>query len=66
MTDCLGIKLFAGNSNIELGKKVASKLSLPLGKVKVGKFSNGETAVTIEESVRNYDVCILAIEFPNG
>jgi len=61
-----GISLIAGNSNIELAKKVAHNLRQPLGHCTVTKFSNDETAVTIEESVRNKDVYILqSISNPN-
>jgi len=54
-----GIALLAGNSNLELAKKVAHHLRQPLGKSSVSKFANDETSVTVEESVRNKDVYIL-------
>jgi len=59
MNDCLGMKLFSGTSNLELAKKISFGLGIPLGKCKIGRFSNGEINVSIEESVRNFDVYII-------
>lgn len=42
------VKLFTGNANPDLAKSIANILGIPLGKAKVGKFSNGETMVEIE------------------
>jgi len=54
-----GIKLLTGNSNRDLAERIALCLDIPLAKCEVGKFSNGETSVTIGESVRDYDVFII-------
>jgi len=54
-----GIKLLCGNSNPDLAKRISNYLDIPLAKCEVGKFSNGETSVTIGESVRDYDVFII-------
>lgn len=43
-------KLFTGNANPELAAAIADRLKIPMGKCTVGKFSNGETNVTIHES----------------
>ncbi|MEP6389391.1 MAG: ribose-phosphate pyrophosphokinase [Halioglobus sp.] len=51
--------VFTGNANPELARKVASRLYLTIGKAKVGKFSDGEVAVEINENVRGKDVFIL-------
>jgi ribose-phosphate pyrophosphokinase len=53
------IVLFHGNSHPELGKLIAKRLGIELGKATVSKYSNNETSVVIEESVRNKDVFIL-------
>ncbi|ODV88630.1 hypothetical protein CANCADRAFT_3275 [Tortispora caseinolytica NRRL Y-17796] len=53
------IKLLAGNSHPELANLVSEKLGIPLCKVKVSRYANMETAVTIGESVRDEDVFIL-------
>ena len=53
------IKLFCGNSHPELAALIAHRLGIEVGKAAVVKYSNGETAVTIGESVRDEDVFIL-------
>lgn len=53
------IKIFAGNSSKKLAKAICEQLDLDLGKLEVGKFSDGETAVNIKESVRGCDVFII-------
>ena len=51
--------IFTGNANRELAKKVVDNLRLPLGDAKVGKFSDGEVTVEINENVRGKDVFII-------
>lgn len=51
--------VFAGNSNPELVQKVVNHLHIPLGKAFVGRFSDGECAVEIQENVRGRDVFII-------
>lgn len=53
------IKIFAGNSSKKLAEAICKQLDLDLGKVEVGKFSDGETSVNIQESVRGCDVFIV-------
>jgi ribose-phosphate pyrophosphokinase len=53
------IRIFSGNSNIELAKKICSNLGVPLGKANVTTFSDGETRVEINENVRGMDVFII-------
>lgn len=53
------IKIFAGNSNRQLAEEIASKVGLPLGEAIVTKFSDGETAISINEVVRGSDVFII-------
>lgn len=53
------IKIFAGNSNRELAEEIAEKIGLPLGLANVGKFSDGECAININEVVRGSDVFII-------
>jgi len=53
------LKLFTGNANPELAESIAAVLGIQVGKAAVGKFSNGETSVWIEESVRDCDAFIL-------
>ncbi|OPZ90262.1 MAG: Ribose-phosphate pyrophosphokinase [Firmicutes bacterium ADurb.Bin419] len=58
------IKIFAGNSNSALAEEIAEKIGLPLGLAKVGKFSDGESAIHIEEVVRGSDVFIIQSTCP--
>ncbi len=53
------IKLFAGNSNPSLAKKIADYLQMPLGEARVVRFSDGEISVNINESVRGSDTYIV-------
>lgn len=53
------IRIFSGNSNIELAQKMCSNLGVPLGKANVTTFSDGETRVEINENVRGMDVFII-------
>jgi ribose-phosphate pyrophosphokinase len=54
-----GIQLFSGNSNKKLAKEIADYLSIPLGKATVGRFSDGEIMVQINENVRGSDVFVI-------
>ena len=51
--------VFAGNANLDLARKVASRLYLSLGKATVSSFSDGEIAVELNENVRGKDVFIV-------
>lgn len=51
--------IFAGSANQDLTDKITSYLNLPLGKIAVGMFSDGETMVEILENVRGHDVFIV-------
>lgn len=53
------IKLFAGNSNLPLAEKIAISLGMNLSSIDAGKFSDGESYVKINESVRGYDVFVI-------
>jgi ribose-phosphate pyrophosphokinase len=53
------IKIFSGNSNLELAKKICKKLGVPLSDAQVSTFSDGETRVEIDENVRGMDVFII-------
>ena len=53
------IKLFAGNSNPVLAQKIADRLGMPLGNCVVKQFSDGETSVSINETVRGCDVFVI-------
>jgi len=53
------LKLFTGNSNINLAEEIASYLEIALGKSTVSTFSDGEIFVKIEENVRGSHTFVL-------
>jgi ribose-phosphate pyrophosphokinase len=53
------LMVFTGNANPKLAAEVARHLNLPLGKMTVGRFSDGEVMVEINENVRGKDVFVL-------
>jgi ribose-phosphate pyrophosphokinase len=53
------LTVFAGNANPKLAQDVVGHLRLPLGRAKVGRFSDGEVMVEILENVRGKDVFVL-------
>jgi len=53
------MKLFAGNAVPELARKIADRLYIKLGDAEVGRFSDGEINVKINENVRGSDVFII-------
>lgn len=57
-------KVFAGNSNPALAKRICDYLKRPLSKTEVGRFSDGEIQVEIEENVRGYQCFIVQSTCP--
>ncbi|MEA4883369.1 MAG: ribose-phosphate pyrophosphokinase [Clostridia bacterium] len=53
------LKIFAGNSNPAMAEEIAANLGVPLVKSCVSKFSDGETRVQIQESIRGADVFVI-------
>lgn len=53
------MKVFAGNAIPELASKIAHRLYIKLGDAAVGRFSDGEISVQINENVRGADVFII-------
>jgi len=53
------LRIFTGNSNIELVRKISEKLNVPIGRSLVKDFSDGEINVEIEESVRGMDAFVV-------
>ncbi len=60
----LSLMLFAGNANLPLARSVAEHLQLPLGKSAVGRFSDGEISVEVEENVRGREVFVMQSTCP--
>jgi ribose-phosphate pyrophosphokinase len=53
------LKIFTGNANPELAKEIAQILGVPVIDSVVTQFSDGETQLQINESVRGADVFII-------
>jgi len=53
------LKLFSCNSHPELAQEIAEHMGIELGKATVTQFSDGETSVSIWESVRGKDCFIV-------
>ncbi|GMM34613.1 hypothetical protein DASC09_019380 [Saccharomycopsis crataegensis] len=53
------LKIFVGNSHQELGSLICSHLNMAPSPCTLRKFSNGETSVQLNISVRNQDVYII-------
>ncbi|MBI2915368.1 MAG: ribose-phosphate pyrophosphokinase [Elusimicrobia bacterium] len=53
------LKVFSGNANLPLAEEICSILEIPMGKVYVGRFPDGEVEVKIEENVRGADCFVV-------
>jgi ribose-phosphate pyrophosphokinase len=51
--------LFTGNANPALSQEIATHLGAELGRASVGRFSDGEVAVEIQQNVRARDVFVI-------
>jgi ribose-phosphate pyrophosphokinase len=57
-------KVFAGNSNPALARRICEYLGRPLGMATLGRFSDGEIQVEIGENVRGHDTFIIQSTCP--
>lgn len=53
------LKIFSGSANPELARRICRFLNLPLGKILLGKFPDGEIQCKIEEDIRGRDVFLV-------
>ena len=53
------VMVFSGNANLPLSEGIVKKLNMRLGMASVGRFSDGEVAVEIEENVRGKNVFVI-------
>ena len=58
--------VFSGSSSRYLAEKICKSLNCPLGNLVVTRFSDGEFAVSYEESIRGRDVFLVQSTFPNS
>jgi ribose-phosphate pyrophosphokinase len=54
-----GLLVFSGNANRPLAQAICRELGVPIGKALVGRFSDGEVQVEIEENVRRQEVFVV-------
>ena len=53
------LMVFTGNATPKLAADVVQHLNIHLGKAKVGRFSDGEVMIEVQENVRGKDVFVL-------
>jgi ribose-phosphate pyrophosphokinase len=53
------LMVFTGNATPKLAADVVQHLNIHLGKAKVGRFSDGEVMIEVQENVRGQDVFVL-------
>jgi len=64
--DTKNFMVFAGTATHDLGERICQQLGCPLGKIAMTKFSDGEFAVSYEESIRGRDIFLIQSTFPNS
>jgi len=53
------LQVFSGNANRDLAQEICNYIGVKLGDIEVGKFSNGEIKVIINENVRGSDAFVV-------
>jgi len=66
MSEKSSFLVFSGTITRYLAEKICASLGCPLGNLVVTKFSDGEFAVSYEESIRGKDVFLVQSTFPNS
>lgn len=66
MIDNNSFMVFSGTSTRYLAEKICASLGCPLGNLQITRFSDGEFAVSYEESIRGRDVFLVQSTFPNS
>ena len=59
-------KIFACSESLHLAEKIASHYGIPLGKVSVSHYSDGEFQPSFEESIRGLRVFLICSTFPSS
>lgn len=54
-----GMKVFSGNANQGLAREIADQLHIELGQARISRFSDGETYVKFDETVRGVDAFVV-------
>ena len=58
--------VFSGTATKYLAERICQSLGCPLGELLITKFSDGEFAVSYEESIRGQDIFLVQSTFPNA
>jgi len=66
MIDQNSFMVFSGTATKYLAEKICQSLGCPLGKLLMMKFSDGEFAVSYEQSIRGRDVFLVQSTFPTS
>lgn len=54
--DYSNVKIFSGNSHPKLAQEICKHLDIPLGNLKITYFSNTESRIILDESIRGKDI----------
>ena len=65
MSENNSFMVFSGTNSKYLAEKICQSLGCPLGQLVITKFSDGEFAVSYEESIRGRDIFLVQSTFPN-
>ncbi len=60
------IKIFAGTKSRYMGEEICKSLDMPLGKMNIQHFADGEFEVSFEEPIRGCEVYLVQSTFPNS
>jgi ribose-phosphate pyrophosphokinase len=66
MIDPNSFMVFSGTATKYLAERICQSLGCPLGKMIMTKFSDGEFAVSYEQSIRGRDVFLVQSTFPSS
>lgn len=66
MSDINSFQVFSGTKTRYLAEKICASLGRPLGNLNITHFSDGEFAVSYEESICGKDVFLVQSTFPNS
>ena len=66
MSDKNSFLIFSGTKTRYLAEKICASLNCPLGKLVMTKFSDGEFAVSYEQSIRGQNVFLVQSTFSNS
>lgn len=59
-------KVFAGTKSEYMAQEICAELGVPLGKMNIQRFADGEFEVSFEESIRGCEVFLVQSTFPNS